>query len=147
MRRLLPLLLLLTACASPTAVIDKRHFKCGPGQDLSIAAGFDPAAQSEVGEPMFLVEVSNNTHNDVTVKTVRVGPANMDERQFGSAQLSPDVTISGGDAEIFRLPARRTASMIDPRASSSQRSAVDFDVYVALTNGDSYQCQFRAAVR
>src|SRR5690348_8017192 len=61
-------LLLLAACASPTAVVDQRSFKCAPGQDISIRAVLThPAAAREAGGPLqYQVEVSNNSHSDVT---------------------------------------------------------------------------------
>ena len=67
------ILLLLSACASSTSVIDERQFRCGPGQDIEIRAGLDNGSMAaDVGGMItYLVEVANNSHNDVVVATRR----------------------------------------------------------------------------
>ena len=43
---------LLSACASPTAVIDSRQFRCGPGQDLELRGGILDPTTTEVAGPL-----------------------------------------------------------------------------------------------
>ncbi|HVG23543.1 MAG TPA: hypothetical protein VND45_05270 [Thermoanaerobaculia bacterium] len=153
MKRIAPLLSLLLAgaCASPTAVIDKRTIRCGPGQDLTIAAAFENGrAGDNLGEQLFLVEVSNNGNTDATVTVVRVEPGDRNRVRFNPAYQSVDVTIAGGDDHVFRLPAteasvaesRRASEMLDVGAGLAEVM-----VTVTLANGDTYRCPFRFSLR
>ena len=84
------LLLLLAACASPTAVMDKRAIRCGPGQDIEVRAGIDDGTiinREDHGEMKYLVEVSNNSHADVTVKAAyyaAIAPHNPATKMIGA---------------------------------------------------------------
>lgn len=142
-------LLLFAACASPTAVIDKRALGCEAGNDLSIAAGFNPGTDpNEMGERHFLVEVSNNSDQELTVTSVRVEPGDR-SRHLGSAYDNTEVTIPSGEDHLFRL--RALSDLGAPRSShavlGSASGVVEFSVVVVLSNGDSYRCPFRAEVR
>lgn len=137
-------LLLFAACASPTAVIDKHTFRCEPGQDISIAAGFDPGNQrGELGEREFLVEVSNNSHADVTVTSVQIEPSDRN-RGLPGAYEKTDVTIAEGESHLFHL--RPTSYALEPRRQQSTlgpSNVMDFFVMVRFSNGDAYRCPFR----
>jgi hypothetical protein len=139
-------LLLATACASPTAVIDRRDLDCRGGQDVGIAAAFEDARRSEqVGQPSFVVEVANNSHADVTVTSVKVEPSQRNRVRYATAFDGDDVTIAGGDAHVYRLPA--TAPLApDPEISRAPLDRLDralaLFVTVALSNGDHYRCEF-----
>lgn len=141
--------LLLSACASPTAVIDTRDFQCAPGQDLGIAAGFEDGRSTEqLGQAAFLVEVSNNSHAEVTVTSVRVDPDQSNRLQYETAVDGTDVVVPEGEAHLFRLAARAPLAP-DPgiaRAPSIRARGPEFlafSVAVKLTNGDQYRCGFR----
>jgi len=140
--------LLLAACASSTAVIDKRTFNCGePGLDVGIEGGFeDPRQAEQIGERNFLVEVSNNSHAEITVTSVRVEPSNRNRVRYDVAFDGEDVVIAEGDAHLFRLPARRGMTLDPPIDPSRTRNEdfVEFYVMVVLSNGDQYRCNFRA---
>ncbi len=143
-------LLLFAACASPTAVIDNRQLRCGEaGNDLSIAAGFNPGTDpNEMGERHFMVEVSNNSDHELTVKSVRIEPGDR-SRSLGSAYDNTEVTIASGEDHLFRL--RASSALGAPRPASavlgSPSGVAEFSVTVVLTNGDTYRCPFRAEVR
>ncbi len=140
--------LLLAACASPTAVIDKRTYKCDePDLDVGIQGGFeDPRQAEQIGERNFLIEVSNNSHGEITVTSVRVEPSNRNRVRYDVAFDGKDAVIAEGDAHLFRLPARQALSMDPPIDPSRMRNAdfVEFFVTVELANGDQYRCDFRA---
>ena len=136
-------LFLFAACASPTAVMDKHTFYCEPGQDIGIAAGYDAGNQQELGERMFMVEVANNGHEDVTVTSVQIEPSDRN-RGLPGAYEKADVTIPGGEAHLFRL--RPTSYALEPRRGQSTlgpSNVLDFYVMVRLSNGDAYRCPFR----
>ena len=144
---LLPALLVLAACASPTAVIDKRNFNCGEGgHEVSIAAGFeDPRVSESLEERAFLVEVANNAHEEITVTTVRVEPSSKNHIRYDTAVTSKDVVIAEGEAHVFRMPAR-VPLVPQPQMDRSEtrypRQLLEFSVTVSLTNGDDYRCGF-----
>jgi hypothetical protein len=147
------ILLLLAACASPTAVIENT-FDCRPGQDLEIRAGLsDPLRSGEqVGQYMFLVEVANNSDNDLTVQTVRVQPREDQGRvrrrgmALQSAAKEFNQTIPEGTEHVFELPATAFGVMRELQDQIS-REPIEFVVTVDLTNGDSYRCPFAAGSR
>lgn len=139
------LLLLLAACASPTAVIDTRSFRCGPGQDIEVRAGLDDgtALREVARELTYLVEVANNSHRDLTVRSVRVAPSG-EESATGLAAVSKvfDQLIPEGEDHVFEIPASASwnpTSAFDRRIRGER---LELAVTVALTNGDSYRCSF-----
>jgi len=141
-------LLLSVACASSTGVIDKRMFKCEPGQDIGIAAGFDDGSRSEeFGQREFLVQVANNSHNEVTVTSVRVEPSNRNRIPLDGAFQSEDVTIAEGEDHVFHLPTRVSLTHERTRDLPLDGRVVEFYVTVVLSNGDQYQCPFRQELR
>jgi hypothetical protein len=138
-------LLCLAACKSATAVIDKHDYICEPGQDLGIAAGFDPGTRmGETAERLFLVEVSNNSRNEVTVTSVRVDPGQR-YRGLTTAYEKTDVTIPEGEDHTFSLKAS-PFSLPSP-STLGPSGTIDFMVTVKLSNGDTYRCPFAGEVR
>jgi len=145
----LTLLLFLAACASPTAVIDKRTFQCGPGQDIEVRAGLDDGSiNHEVGgELKYLVEVANNSHNDVVVSSVRISPSGGKIAGVDNAYKVFDQLIPEGEDHVFEIP---TSGVWNPRSDFAQQMVgrrVEFRVMVALSNGDVYHCPFAAQWR
>ena len=152
MKKLLPLLLLTMACASPTAVIDRRALQCGPGQPIEIRAGIDPDEyRQQINRGMYLVEVANNSHEDVTVKMIRISPSSSVKARSGidSAYGAFDETIAGGDDHLFRIPFNIGDQALE--ADVSRRNQLGgqlvFSVIVDLANGDSYVCRFSVEER
>lgn len=140
-------LLLFAACASPTAVIDQHNFNCDAGQPLSIAAGFDPGAQGELGNREFVVEVANNSEQDVTVKQVRVEGTDRNP-WIGRAYETKEVTIASGEDHLFRLKASVPYGQSAVQPTLGRRSAVvEIQATVLLLNGDVYRCLFLVEVK
>jgi hypothetical protein len=140
--------LIVAACASPTAVIDTHVFRCEPGQDISIAAGFDPGtSQESFGQELFLVEISNNSNADVTVKSISIEPAELNRVRMDQVYQAFDVSIPDGGDHVFRLPARGAIQQNAVRDLAPERVRTDFSVTVALANGDRYVCPFRVETR
>ena len=142
------ILLFSAACASSSGVI-RSTFDCSPGQDLEIRATLDDPSRSgeQIGQYMFLVEVANNSHGDLTVKSVRVDPDEASRRVRGSvalerAQKEFNETIAEGTEHVFELPATSMGSVIRPLQNQVVSGPVEFVVTVVLTNGDSYRCPF-----
>lgn len=137
---------LLTACGTATDVIDERNLGCESGQDISIMAGLDARMLGERDEDQFdlMVEVSNNSHEEVTVDFIRAQQAAAESsayrvdtgyRRFGEV-------IPEGKHHTFRLPMTgRRAERTRERVIAADRG-VELTVTVALSNGDSYRCHF-----
>lgn len=146
--------LLLFACSSATDVIDQRSIECGPGQDLEVRAGLaPPEVAGTVGQMMFLVEVANNSHDDVTVDHILIEPRQGQRSRPGQIALervhrSVKTLIAEGTEHVFELPASRfqgPSSAMDSEFSA--RGGYEFFVHVALTNGDAYRCPFAVELR
>ena len=143
------LLLLLTACASSTDIIDERVLPCGSGQDIEVRAGFDDGMlHGEVGGQMkYLVEVANNSHHDVTVKSIRIDPQSTSVPGIERAYRQYDQLIAEGEDHVFELP---SSVVLSWRSDLDRRTALqrlEFVVVVSMSDGDSYRCRFVAEVR
>jgi hypothetical protein len=126
MKYALLLSLLLAACASPTAVMDKRTFPCGPGRDIEVRAGID----------------------DVTVKSIRIQPIRQNVDEIDAASKTFDQLIPEGEDHVFEIPTGELSrSTHFDRKILGGSSRVEFSVRVELANGDSYHCAFEAVWR
>ena len=139
-------LTLLLSCATSDGVIDQRTLECTSGQDVSIDAGFDGRIGTMEGaDDRFdlVVEVSNNSHEEVTVSYIRADQ--MDRRNARYAvdrsYRKFDQVIEEGKDHAFRLPMTGRALRYDPNQVSFGQ-APELAVTVALSNGDSYRCFF-----
>lgn len=142
----LAIALLLGSCASSTDVIDSRFLGCEPGQDISIMAGLTaPNLNDGTTETRFmvLVDVSNNSHEEVTVKSIRVEQTSNQAARyvFDTGYGNYDQVIEGGKDHTFELPVmgRMVQDVRDVRGSGQR---IDLAVSVFLTNGDQYRCSF-----
>lgn len=141
----------LTACASSTDVIDSRLFNCDAGQDIEVQAGIGgdrTTLHMDGTEDQFeiLVEVANNSHEDVTVKSVKVDQHTPDVAAYriDNSWRNFDQLVEEGKDHVFRLPTRGRVQRQSMRDVTGQ--GIELDVTVALTNGDSYRCQFAVGV-
>lgn len=151
---LLPMLVLCFACSSSTKLDDREVFDCQPGRDIEIMAGIEGVkgrASINPGEELaFLVEVANNSHEDVIVDAIRIEPS-ADSR--GTSELDPvyqsvSYELAAGKEHLFRFPARRRLNpTMDSRESTrnSFSRAPEMTVTVLLKNGDAYRCPFSLA--
>jgi hypothetical protein len=153
---LLPLLLVFAACRSSNdGFIDNSAQECGPGQDVEISVGIDPPkSPSERFENRLtvLVEVANNSHEEITVKSIRIDPeignTNTGTRyDFQSAVKEVDESIPEGESARFEL--QMTGQLRISMDAESQRqhvTGVDVAVTVLLANGDHYRCRYQLPV-
>lgn len=148
------LALLLLACTSATDVIDTRTLDCSPGQDLSIMAGMGgQGAQEQSMDDRIevLVDVGNNSDDEVTVSFIRIEQSMPEDATFRieNSYRKFNQVIPEGEDHTFQLPTRGRYVYQDPRrvigASASQ--GLEVVVTVGLTNGDSYRCPFAFPVR
>ena len=153
MKRIAPFaLVLLAACASSTDVIDNQVMNCDSGQDIEVRVGIggDRTALHSMGgaEDQFeiLVEVANNSHEDLTVKSVKVDQHTPDvaDYRIDNSWRKFDQLIEEGKDHTFHLPTRGRVQRQAMRDLTGQ--GIELDVTVALTNGDSYRCQFSVGV-
>ncbi len=147
-------LLLLSACASNDGFIDEQMHLCEPGDPIEIMAGVLEPDVSMGGRMTVVVEVSNNSNEDVTVDTIRIDPqpsvAN-DQRvqyDFQGGSRDFDREIKEAETETFEVPV--TIRLRDPVLTGQSRGitiAVEAAVMVKLANGDASRCRFRMPVR
>jgi hypothetical protein len=149
---LLPVLLLFFACSSATSMESDRTFQCGPGQDIEIRAGLEGNRNGRIIEPgdqlSYLVEVANNSHEDVIIESVRVDSRTASGN--GGSPLDPvfktvKQEIPQGKDHVFRFPTRFRNTPIpmgDPRQLRNYESPSELNVTVMLANGDAYRCPF-----
>ncbi len=141
-------LLVLVSCASPTAMIDERVLECGPGGDIDVMAGL--ASPNVVLEGTndnftFVVNVANNSHGEITVKTIRVEQASMPDRagyQLDPAARTFNHAIEEGKDHDFELPMSGRSARSQFMDRQVRRGPIEVRVFVTLTNGDSYRCAF-----
>jgi hypothetical protein len=142
-------IVLLVSCASSSqGIVDERLRDCESGGDISVIVGFDNLPVGEgLGEDRFdlLVEVSNNSHAEVTVTGIRVDQQHASSARYridGVRQKFDDAIEEGKD-RTFRLPVvgRRVLSQ-DRSSSVLGSSGLELVVTVTLSNGDSYRCLF-----
>jgi len=152
---LLPVLLLTLACSSATKLSDDRVFDCSPGQDLEVNAGLEAVGNRAVLQPgeeaAFLVEVANNSHEDVTIASIRIDPSTMSKT---TVEIEPTFSavnyeLAQGKDHLFRFPTRvRTTPLTEPQPQArSFTSSASLRVTLTLTNGDAYRCSFSMSER
>lgn len=150
---LLSVLLLSAACASNDGFVRDTVKTCQPGADLEIQAGIDAGAPNNErfdDQIDMIVEVSNNSHEDVTVKTIRVDPSHADSGRVdvvgGSKEVDEDVPEA--QSKMFEIPITvRRRGVLGPQSPSRVTAQwVDFAVTVVLSDGEAYRCSFRIAV-
>ena len=125
-------------------MVDAQAFDCGQGQDIEVRAGLD----RRIGEGAFteqfemLVEIANNSHEDVTVTSVRVEQTSSENAQyrFDNSYRKFDQVIEEGKDHVFHLPMTGRPLRDLGRVTSSQ--PLELAVHVLLANGDSYRCAF-----
>jgi hypothetical protein len=144
---LLPLLLLVLACASRDGFIDEVSMECGPGQEVTIQAGLDaPSVKMERVEDQLtlLVEVSNNSHREIVVEFIRGEqvPDELQQYKIQNGYRKFDHPIEEGASHTFKIPmtGRMIGSRVDPTVMS--RNELALNVTVGLTNGNVYRCRF-----
>lgn len=122
-------------------------FDCSPGQDLEIRAGLgDPKSGERMGY-VFLVEVANNSNEELTVKRVRVDTRESEaSRRQGAAPQGAgktfDQTIAPGTEHVFELPATSPATMTPGVGDVVVPREFELVATVMLTNGEQYRCSF-----
>lgn len=149
-------LLLLTACASSNdGFIDQSVNTCASSQLIEMEAGLDmPGMGMEKfsANAIAHVQLSNNSDEDVTVKTIRVDPRIHSplEYELLNGYLEVGAVLKEAESEQYEIPLsiRERDSVIgnDPRNVNSRTTNADLDVTVVLTNGQTYRCQFRVVV-
>lgn len=139
-------ILLLTGCGSSSMdMVDAQSFNCDQGQDIEVRAGLDRRiGEGAFGQQQFemLVEIANNSHEDVTVTAVRVEQMSSENAlyRFDNSYRKFDQLIEEGKDHVFHLPMTARALQSSGRVTSSQ--PLELAVHVLLANGDSYRCSF-----
>ncbi|HYH07210.1 MAG TPA: hypothetical protein VEK11_09165 [Thermoanaerobaculia bacterium] len=148
-------ILLLTACASSNdGFVDQSSHGCAPGNPVEVEAGLDmPAGIDSFGNTATAhVQLSNNSDDDVTVKSIRVDPRiNAQVRyQLDNGYLDVNQVLKEAESEQYEIPltVRRNSPTMadDPRRTDGRTTSADLAVTVVLSNGEAYRCQFRVPV-
>jgi hypothetical protein len=151
MKRALTLLslCLFAACASKDGFIDNDVSNCGPGSEIGIRAGWDTqGSTNEMGRNRLtmLVEVANNSDEEITVKRIYVEPAVMQDDspyEFERGAADPMKVIAEGDASTFDIAMAATRRYVDGRNRISTSSGAEMTVTVLLEPEQTYRCRFR----
>ncbi|HEX8254766.1 MAG TPA: hypothetical protein VF846_16600 [Thermoanaerobaculia bacterium] len=146
----LAMLLLSTACASNDGFVANEIDTCQPGDELELNAGIGEASFMGNGQATVLVEVSNNSNADVTVKNVRVDPESFDRNQFevqgGSRAF--DQEILEGESHTFEVPITfRVRDMMNAQRYRGTTASLEAALTVKLASGDAARCRFLLPVR
>ena len=147
----LPISLLLFACASSDDLSGGRTLDCSSGQALEVRAGIDQQGFERGGATsgaiVFIVEVANNSHEDITVERLGVKSRRFEGGAFQDAYKTVNQQIVEGTEHVFEIPTTTFVRL--PRRDPQRDPQIDpeeyeFSVLVNLTNGDQYLCHFRA---
>lgn len=130
--------------------MDTRHLQCGPGQDIEVLAGIiDPAVTRETAGPiMYMVEIANNSHNDVWVKSIRLEPGGaLSNSGLNTVHREFDQLIPEGEDHLFEIPASDVWIRSNDFWRQIDQRRLEFSTTVTLSNGDSYHCRFQTQWR
>jgi len=155
---LFAVLFLLASCATNDGFIADDVRQCEPGDPVEIAAGVLKPDVGMDGRLTVLVEVANNSTDDITVDYVRIEGHNSfrqdeDERQRGSYDFqggsrSFGQEIKEGEDARFEVPVTvHLRNMTDAQLMRGVTIAVDAAVTVKLADGSASRCAFRMPVR
>lgn len=139
------------ACASGDGFVSEGVKQCRPGDPIEINAGFE--ASGSPGQDLLedrltlLVEIANNSDEDLTVETVRAdpqtSPAGTPRYELVGGSITPRQLIAEADAFLFRVPMSvRLANEQAPRGASVPAEVA---VSVALADGTRYRCRFQVS--
>jgi hypothetical protein len=153
MRKLspLPLLLLLAACGSSSNDFGIPETKtiddCVHGE-VQVRAGITDAREGkDISSDWleFSVEVTNNAHKDIVVKSIRIDPRTTESSPyvFETAFREFNQTIPENEERVFELPSTGKAKPRDPdQMKIGVQERLVLVVTVSLEGGESYRCQF-----
>lgn len=149
-RSLVFALFVLTGCGSSTDLIETESILCAEmGNEISVglyAAESDrvPAGARQQQGVTLKVEVSNNSHQDVVVKSIVLSPTDPRARiKLNTAHANFNQEIAEGKEHVFTL--RTTGTwQTDQWVNVSDRpsGSVEVESRVELTSGQIYRCRF-----
>jgi hypothetical protein len=152
MKSLTPLILLtFLSCASSDGFVGESTHQCSPGDPIEINVGFEGASapnQDLVDDRVtLLVEIANNSDEDIVVESVRVDPqspmSGQQRYELVGGSISPRRTIAEADAFLFRVP--MTARRTDARAPRGFSGVAEVAVTVTLEGGTRYRCRYQVS--
>lgn len=150
-------LFLLSSCATNDGFVANDVRQCEPGDPVEIAAGVLQPDVMMDGRLTVLIEVANNSDEDITVDMIRIDGHNAFSQQqqqqriqydFQGASRDFDQEIKEGEDARFEVPVTvRLRNMDDAQLARGVTFAVDAAVTVKLTDGSASRCAFRMPVR
>lgn len=152
MKSLAPLILLVfLSCASGDGFVGESSHQCSPGDPIEINVGFEgPSAPNQdfVDDRLtLLVEIANNSDEDIIVESVRVDPqtpmSGQQRYELIGGSITPRRTIAEADAFLFKVP--MTARRTDERVPRGFSGVAEVAVSVSLEGGVRYRCRYRVA--
>lgn len=157
MRRAVLAAVLFAACSSSSDLIETEMIDCAEsGNEVSVMlshAQVDMPSSSIVAIPnpqvTIEVEVSNNSHDDIVVKSIVLIPRNDRDARFAlnNAYGKFDQTIEEGKDHVFTLRTtgrwRAAVNELGERPAAS----TEVEARVTLGNGQIYRCAFALPVR
>lgn len=150
-------LFLLSSCATNDGFVADDLHQCEPGDPIEIAAGVLEPDVAMDGRLIVLVEVANNSDQDVTVDYVRIEAHNSVFRDQDQQRIAYDLQgasrdfdreIKEGEDARFEVPVTvRLRDMGDAQMARGVTVAIDAAVTVKLADGSASRCAFRMPVR
>jgi hypothetical protein len=142
-------LLFVSGCASNDGFIQDSSM-CGPDQPIEINAGIESSATGAErlgGNLILLVEVANNSDEDIVVEYVRVdslSPMRDSQTRYEiqGARIDPGETIAEGRDHLFEVPLMIRGSE-GLTSSTGRRGSADLAVIVGLEGGKISRCRFQ----
>lgn len=140
--------LLTAACASKDGFEGESVHACAEGDLIMIEAGVstggDEFESSMPHQITLLVRVSNNSHEDIEVQSIRVDPAAHRTYRIDNAYREFNQVVKEGFDHTFEIPSRGEWIGRQERDLILGGSGVpEAVVSVALTNGPVHRCRFR----
>ena len=148
--------LLLTACASSSDFVDSEMVDCAEmGNEVSVMLSraqveTSPTPSMMITDPQVTidVEVSNNSHGEIVVKTIVLHPRSEPNGvfQLNNAYGKFDQAIAEDKDHVFTLRTTGRWRVRTNERGDRPASSVPVEARVELANGQTYRCLFSVPV-
>jgi hypothetical protein len=148
-------LFLLSSCATNDGFAKPVERLCEPGDPVEIAAGVLTPEVAMDGRVTVVIEVANNSNEDITVDFIRIDSHNQFSQQsprieydFQGGSRDFDQEIKEGEDARFEVPVTvRLRDMASVQMGRGVTVEIDAAVTVKLADGSASRCAFRMPLR
>lgn len=152
MKSFAPLVLVIfLACASSDGFVGETSKQCSPGDPIEISVGLDAPSspnQDLVDDRItMLVQIANNSDEDIVIESLRVDPrspmSGQQRYELMGGSITPRRTIAEADEYLFRVP--MTARRTNEHAPRGFSGVAEVAVSVTLDDGTHYRCRYQVS--